>query len=193
MSQGINNALSIDLLNTDAKTVEKLWKKFMKGYKSKTKKVKRKDEWFSDDAEIASVGGIDPVDVYAIFAESGDDIILTVWFNLGTEGYVSSNQHPEQYQGAQQLLNRFALDVSRQSANNALKLEENNLKKMESDMKRLKKSNKRYHNDIEQAEKKIEKAKANIETNELEQEELEAQIKAQKEKVQVAKKRRDNL
>ncbi len=192
MTQGMNNAMMMTISNADDKAVEKLWKKYMKTMDSKTKKIKRSEEWFSDNANISGVGA--SVDVYATFEQSGDEVKMTAWLNMdGT--YFNSSTHPDKYASAEDFLNAFELEVYKDGVRSEIKFEENNMKKLESNLKKLKKSNKRLHAEIEAAKKKIEKAEANIETNLLEQEEVNIKIEAQKEVVEKTKKKmedRDN-
>lgn len=193
MSKGMYNALSINLPNVKDNVVEKMWKKYTKSYKGKTKKVKRKSEWRTEQARVASIGGASAINMHATFEEESDDVNMTVWFEMGEGNYVSSVVYPEQYEGAQQFLNRFALDVRETAIKAEIKEETSRLKKMEASLKKLVKQNKGYHRDIEQAKAKIEKAEANIETNEIEQQETETNIKDQKAAVLLIKKKLEEM
>ena len=156
MSQGVYNALTLELPNVSEKTVEKMWKKYIKEYDGKTKKIRKKDEYFTDDAEIVAIGGSNTVDVYARIAESGDDVYLTAWFDLGGS-YLSSAAHPEQYTEAEKILMRFAITVAQKLTQDELDDELKKLKKLEDSLKKLKRSNDNYHRDIEQAKERIAK------------------------------------
>lgn len=190
MTQGMNNALVINIPNADDKAVEKLWKKHMKSKGSKAKKIKRSEEWFSDNAKIPGVGGSNSVDVYATFEQSSDDVLMTVWFDMDGS-YLNSNDHQERFSAGETFLSNFEYEVYKDRIRSEIKSEENNLKKLESNMKKLKKNNDRYHKEIEDAKKKIAKAEANIEDNIQEQEETDALIEAQKEVVELTKKKLD--
>ncbi len=193
MSQGMYNALVINIPNADDGETEKLWKKFMKSKKAKTKKIKRTAEWLSDNAEISGLG-VGEVDVYATFENSGDDVRMVAWFDLG-EGYLSSMAYPNEYSAGEEMLNEFELVVYKEGVKDEIKEEENNLKKLESELKKAKKDKDRFERDIEQAKDKIKKAEANIESNLVEQEEINNRIEEQKKMVEKTKEKlhaRDN-
>jgi len=188
MTQGIKNALMINIPNVDDKAVEKLWKKHMKSNGSKAKKIKKSEEWFSGNADISGMGGSGSVDVYATFEQSGSDVKMTAWFDLGDD-YLSSSVHQERYGAGENFLTDFEMQVYKEGVKSEIKSEENNLKKLESEMKKLKKNNDRYHKEIEDAKKRIAKAEANIEENLQEQEETTIKIDEQKEVVKLTKKK----
>ena len=71
----------------DDDDAERLWKKFMKTKRAKTKKIKRSSEWYSESAEITGLGN--GIDMYATFENTGDDVRMVVWFNMGDD-YLSS-------------------------------------------------------------------------------------------------------
>ena len=136
MTQGMNNALIINIPNADDKMVEKLWKKFMKTKDSKTKKIKKSEEWFSDNANISSIGGSNDIDVYATFEQTGSDIIMTAWFDI--EGsFLNSTDHPERYSAGENFLMAFETEVYKEGVKAELKKEEINMKKLESNLKKL--------------------------------------------------------
>ena len=156
-------------------------------------KIKRKSEFLTEGATIAAVNGVDPVNLYSTFDESGDDVVLTVWFDLGGASFLNSAEHPDQFAGAQQLLNKYAIELNKASIKKQVSEEKNKLKKLESDYKKLNRDHKRYVREIEQAKEKIKKAEANIETNLIEQEEKEKQIEAQKTVIEIVKKKLEDL
>ena len=94
MSQGSKNALTLDMPKTTAKLAEKLWKDYAKQFKGDTKKDKKSEEWFTDNAMIASIGGANTIDMYAKFAESGDVTTMSLWVDLGG-AYVGSKDFKE--------------------------------------------------------------------------------------------------
>ena len=161
--------------------------------KAKTKKIKRTAEWLSDNASIPGLGTGD-VDVYATFENSGDDVRMVAWFDLG-EGYLSSMAYPDDYTTGEEILNEFELVSYKEGVKKEIKEEENNLKKLMSELKKAKKDKDRYERDIEQAKDKIKKAEANIESNLVEQEEINDRIDQQKKMVDKTKEKlhaRDN-
>lgn len=192
MSQGMYNALVMNIPNADDGEAERLWKKFMKTKRAKTKKVKRSSEWYSEGAEVTGMGG--DVDVYATFESTGDDVRMVVWFNMG-EDYLSSMAYPGEYASGERVLYDFETVVYKEGVKEEIKTEENNLKKLESELKKAKKDKERYERDIEQAKDKIKKAEANIESSLVEQEEINDRIAEQKKIIEKTKKKleaRDN-
>ncbi len=179
MSQGNQNALVLELYNTDKAHVAKYWKHYMRKYRGKTRKVKGSTEWLSDNSDIPGLGTGNTVDVYAEIEEVGNAVILTTWYDLGGT-YLNSYQHHGNYDQAEQMLLRFATYVEREMTLLELADEERRLKELEKELKHLKRENDRYHDEIAMAEQRIEKAKANIVVNEEEQvfraEEIESQL-----------------
>lgn len=180
MSQGIQNALVLQLETGDDKLVESVWKDFLKDYGGKTKKSKGgKNEYLSAGTEIVGINGVRPINIYSK-AQPGPDgtTEFSVWFDLG-EGYLESNQG-EKYKEAEGLLLKFAHEVKVENTRNELKNTEKELKRMESDLKQLERQNDNYHKDIENYERKIEEAKENIKTNQEQQEDSKKKIELQK-------------
>jgi len=135
MTQGVNNSLTISIPDADDQMVEKLWKKFMKTHGSKTKKIKKSEEWLSSKADLARIGGSESVNVYATFEQSGNSVNMTAWFDLNGN-YLSSTDHPERYSAGEDFLNDFELQVYKAGVKAEIKTEQNNLKKIESELKK---------------------------------------------------------
>ncbi len=192
MSQGVYNSLTIELLEAKKKVVEKTWKKFVKDFKGKTKKDKKMDEWFTDDGKIVAIGGGNTVDIYARINESGDNVFMTTWFDLGGE-YLNSNSHPSKYTEAEKMLMKFAIEVAKEMTFIELEDQESVLKKMEKNLKKLENMKTRYENDIVKAKEAIATAEKNIELNIKEQEDAQEQIRLQGEVIDGIKKKLNNL
>jgi len=186
MSQGANNALTIELLDTDEKTAEKVWKNFMKDYKAKPKRDRKTNEYLSDDAEIDNISS-NTVDVYATFDETGSTTTATVWFDLGG-AYLDSDTHAESFSAAEQLLREFVQEVNLVHAEDALKDQEKALKDLEKEMEKLEKEKDDYQKEIEEAKKLIAEMEKNIELNLEEQAKKQKEIETQENIVNSAKK-----
>ena len=183
MSQGVQNALILELPDTDDKFIDKLWKKYLKSFKGgKSKKNKKQNEVFTDNIKISSLGNGEPIDLYSRTTELGDDVELTLWVDLGG-AYLSSSDHPAEYLEGEKLLMRFALEVTKEKIKIEIGKEEDKLKGLEKTQKKLVRANDNYHRDIEQAKEKIKKAEKNIEENEADQENTKKLIEDQKEVV----------
>ncbi|MEL6864969.1 MAG: hypothetical protein AAFP19_11140 [Bacteroidota bacterium] len=188
MSQGIKNAMILELPDMEEKFVEKLWKKYIKPYGGKTRRNKKADEWFTDDADIVDIGGSNTVDLYARAAELGDDVELILWVDMGG-AFLSSAEHPDRYTEGEKLLMRFALFVAKEQTKMELEAEEKKLKKLKSSLKKLERDNDRYHRDIENAKERIRKAEENIVVNEQEQDGARKQIELQQETIEDVRQR----
>ena len=187
MSQGLNPASVFVLENCKRKDVEKSWSKFMKQYGKKTKKVKKSDDYMTDNATIGGMSN-NTVDVYAAFDQKGDGVEVAVWFDLGG-AYLTSTTHADRFSAAETMLNKFANRVAKEGVENELNAQEKTLKSLNGDLKSLQKKKNSLESDIAKYEKKIEEAKADIEQNLSDQESKTEAIKAQEEVVEEVKKR----
>ena len=192
MSQGVYNSLTIELQQATEKVVNKTWKKFAKDFKAKTKKDKKMDEWFTDDGSIVAIGGGNSVDVYARISESGDNVFMTTWFDLGGE-YLNSDSHPTKYTEAEKMMMKFAIEVAKEMTLIELNDQETVLKKMHKNLKKLENMKSRYENDIVKAKEAIANAEKNIEENIKEQENAQEQIRMQGEVIDNIKKKLSDL
>lgn len=191
MSTGVENSLSIIIPGAKAKTVEKLWKKQLKSYKAKTKKMRKTKELFTDDAAIPQLSSND-VDVYAKVVETSDEVLFSVWFDLGG-GFLSSETHPEKYGEAEKMLLLFALEVSKTVIKGELDNEQDVLKKYGKQLTKLEKEKARLLKDIENYKAKIKAAEAAVEQNEANQENKKQDIENQTGKVETVKKKLEEL
>jgi len=192
MNLGVKNALILELPDTKKKFVSKLWKKHIKDYKSKAKKVKKADELLAKECEIPDIGGSKKVDVYTRFNANGENVYMTMWVDLG-DNFLSSTENPERYTEGEKFLMRFALEVTKEKIKIEIDKEEDTLKGFEKDLKKLVRANENYHRDIELAKERIKKAESNIAQNEVDQKNTKEQISDQKEKVVKVKKRLEDL
>jgi DNA repair exonuclease SbcCD ATPase subunit len=183
MSQGSKNSLTVDLPKTSLKDAEKLWKDYAKQFKGETKKDKKTDEWLTDNAMIAAIGGANTIDMYTKFTESGETTTLGLWIDLGG-AYVDSKGFADKYAEAEKILQNFALSVQREQTKKQLSDQQDDLKKMEKGQKKLEEKNADLVKDIENWKKKITQAEADIQTNLKQQEEQKAKVEAQKKLVE---------
>lgn len=193
MSQGTQSALVLNIPDTEAKLVGRLWQSYMKDfYDSKPKFDRKADEWFSDDAKIVAIGSGNTVDVYANTEKAGNGTDLTMWINLGGT-FLSSSNHPDRFTEAEKMLMRFALEVARETTRMEMEAEEKEMKKMESELRKLKVANDRYHKEIARAEEAIKRAKANIEQNVIDQEDMVSKIDGQSKTIEAVRQRLNEL
>ena len=193
LSFGSNNAMVLEIPDSDAKLVNKLWKTYLeKEYKSKTKWLRKENHWFSDDAKIVGLGGANTVDIYGRADQSGENVNMIMWVDLGG-AYLASETHPDRYTEGEKMLMRFALEVARENTRLELKEEEKNLKGIQSELKKLQSENTRYHKDIEKAQEAIKRAEASIEQNVKDQEATNLRIEAQQKLINSIQKKLSDL
>ena len=182
MSEGMRNALRIELPTEDRKLIGKAWEKTMKEFKGKTKYSRKTKEWFTDDADIAALSA-NTVDVYA----RADQRELLVWFDLGG-AYLSADTHPDEFAHAQRLLQDFHHELEVALAEEALKGKEKRYKELQGELKKLEKQNKDLHQTIEKAQKTIAEAEKGIEENRKAQEAKKSELDKQAQALDAAKK-----
>ncbi len=168
MSMGVNNAIVVEIPETNEKMAERVWKDFMKAY-GKTKRNRKADEWRTENATISAFNDSNPVNIYAHIQGDEEEVELAMWVPL-EDGFLSSSSHPEGYKAAEKMLNDYALEVRIETVKEALEKEEKTLSKLEKDLKKLKKDNEDYHETIRDSERKIEKAEKDLIQNKEDQE-----------------------
>jgi hypothetical protein len=190
MVKGMNNALVLELPDTEERLVKKWWASYMKDYDSRPKRVKGGDELLSAETDIVAIGGSGGVDVYSRLEQVGAMTINTVWFDLGEgEGYLSSTDDSSKYVEAEKFLMRFALYVTTEKIKLELIEEEKEMKQLRNDLTKLEREKTSYEREIEQAKERIKRAEANIVTNLENQDKAKGEIDNQKEVVEEVKKR----
>lgn len=192
MSKGQQTSLTLEIPEVSADFAEEVYKDFIKDFKGKSKKDRKTNEWFSDDAKVATIANGAPIDIYATLESSGSKAVINMWVDLGS-GYISSSTYPTEYMEAGKLLERFAETVKIRQAEDELDLVEKDLKKLDGDMKKLKKDNEDYHKEIEKANQKIKDSENAILKNEEDQKSKQSAIEAQAQKVEEAKIKVNNL
>jgi len=166
MSQGINNALVVNIPNTTTKIAERVWKNYAKQFSGKTKRNRKSEEWTTKGGKIEGIANED-LTVYAQIQSNNEDVELSMWVPMN-DGYLSS-EYKEEYEEATKMLDEFALEVRIETVKESLKTAERILEKSEKDLSKLKKDNDGYHKDIEDAEKRIENSEESLVTNEEDQ------------------------
>lgn len=189
MSLGNESALVIRIPNVEAKFVEEVWQNYLKdAYRGKTKWNRKEKEWFTDDVSITAIGGSNTVDLYTSIEQTGSDVELAMWCDLGG-AFLSSTSHRDRSKEAERMLEKFSMEVAKASVQADLDAEEKKLKDLENELQKLQKENERLHKEIEKAEETIRKAREDISKNEKDQEAASKTIDAQKEAVEEVKKR----
>ena len=164
MSQGIHNAVVVNIPTTTTKIAEKVWKNYTKQFKGKTKKDRKTEEWKTNGGQIAGIGGTESLTIYTQVQSNNEDVELSLWIPM-SESYLSSVDHPDAYKEAEKILNEYALEVRIETVKEELNGEEKTLAKAEKDLKKLKKDNEEYHKDIKNAEREIEDSEKGLVQN----------------------------
>lgn len=181
MSLGSHNAFSLVLDGVESKLVMDTWKDFIKGYKGKTKKVKRSSELFSEDVNAAIIGP-NSVDIYSLVEKKGDGSVVSVWFDQGGS-FINSADHADGGDGVVFFLNEFQKKVNVEKIKIELSDQSKELKERERVLAKLQSANEKLHKQIEDWQSKIVKAEADIESNVSNQADAEQMIQDQKDKV----------
>lgn len=191
MSKGSQPCFTINLPQTETKTVKKMWTKFIKEYKGKTKKEKSSGKIFSDDAKIRAMSD-NTVDVYAAVNANGSDNELVVWYDLGG-AFLSTTAYPDKAPVAVQMLKEFSVSVSVAIIQQELKEEEKSLKSLNDDLEDAEKDKTKLEKDIADCEQSILEAKESIKGNDEEQKILKSKIEAQQKVVQEVKSKMEKI
>jgi valyl-tRNA synthetase len=188
MALGNNHALVIEIPQADDKLVAKVWNNYIKDfYKGKNKQLKSGGEILSDKLSIPALNPGGTVDLYALPEKAGSNVRFYLWVDLG-KGFLNSTEYNDQYKDAENLLRRFAIEVSKEKTRVDLFNQEKELGNLEKELKRLQSDNAKYHKEIEDAKARIKKAEDNIAQNEKEQKAAEDKIETQKKNVEAVRK-----
>jgi valyl-tRNA synthetase len=190
-SLGMQPCLSTTIPNIKKKEVIKLWKKFFKKY-GKVKKNNKAKEYYSTGVRVNRIKAGDPIDIYAKFTDFVSDTKVDLCFDLGT-AFLSKEEFPDEYNGAEDLLNEFSVYVQRYVVENQLRDEEKKLEKLNKKLKNAKKENQKLHNKIEMYKNKIKKAESDIDLNLRAQKEMTDQIDKQANKVKEIQGKLNNI
>lgn len=180
MVTGANTCLTAMIPETNKKVVERLWKDLMKTYDGKPEKVKKSKEQLSPAVRIAAISGTGTINVYHLVEESGDDVELTVWFDMGDGKYLNTKDYPSSYKDAEALIKKFGVDVKKEMVRLELEEEEKALKNLEKEFEKLIRDKEGLEKDIENYKKRITEAEHKIHQNLKDQEDTKHKIQDQK-------------
>lgn len=181
MSKGMAVGWKILIPLTETNTVEKKWKKFMKDFDSKTSKVKKHDEFLSEQANMPSLSN-SSINVYSKIEKSNEDSYLILFFEQDGR-FMSSNTHKDKVGEIQKIMMSFAKNLTLESIGEIIDSEEKELKRKKKELDKLVKNKSSYEDEIKKCEGTIEQRKRDIEQNIKDQESQEKQIEEQEKKV----------
>jgi hypothetical protein len=176
----INPVMTVLIYEADESDVEKAWKSLMKDYDAKISSVK--SVFFADNAMIPEISA-NTVDIYEIAKKQPDGIKLIVAFDLGG-AYISSSTHPAAYKTAENIIKKFAVNLSIKAVQEKLNDAKDKQKDLEDNLSGLIKKNERLHGDIEDYKNNITEAEIAIEKNLKDQLSTTQSIELQKKVVQ---------
>ena len=191
MSQGLKNGFSVEMLNIAPEDAEKKWAKHLKGYKGKTKKAKKSNEWFTDNAKMKLISS-NTVDVYAVFTPIQNGTRLIVWYDLGGT-YLNSAAHGEKASSGKKILYDFALAVKKEQALAQIKEEEEKMKQVKDDFEKLAKDEKDFLKTIEELKAKIAKLEGEVKESKSNQTQKQAELKTQQKLIEELKQKLDTI
>jgi hypothetical protein len=157
--------MNIDELTT--KDAEKLWIDFLKNTNAKTKKDRKTNEVFADDASVPAISS-NLMDVYATFTERGKQTEMVVWVDLGG-AFLSRRQHPEKIDAFQQWMAEFGRVTRVRKVEIEQEAEELVFKDQKKEFDKLIKEEDRLKKEINDAEQRINQAKKELEVNQANQ------------------------
>ncbi|NND09224.1 MAG: hypothetical protein HKN87_22865 [Saprospiraceae bacterium] len=164
MSQGEHNAFAITIEGADLKGTASYWENYAKEFKGKTKTDRKTGEVFTDNAKMPDLSA-NTIDIYARFAEEGQNqVTVFSWFDLGG-AYIDSELHPEKSERVRTILTEFARFVAKNQAEVLVELQQKALKDLERDFQKLEKENRQFHKKIDEAKALIAEMESEIQQN----------------------------
>jgi len=190
MSQGSKPGFSMSIDNLDAKETERLWIDYLKDSKAKTKKDRKTNEVFADDASVQSISS-NLMDIYATFTERGKQTEMIVWVDLGG-AFLARRQHPDKIAAFEQWLGEFGRRTRVRKIELEQEAEELVFKDQKKEFDKLVKEEERLKKEIADAEQRINQAKKELEVNNANQNNRRQEMERQQMKIQEieAKKKR---
>ena len=182
MSEGVHNALTVELDGANKKRAEGIWKKYAKEY-GKLERNKKAKEHVLLNAIIPAVDTEYPITVFTKFDEYDNMTRAYFWFKMD-DHFLNSIDDEREVNGIDAFLDRYALEVEKEVVKEELKNEEKALKNLQKDLSKLEKKHKDLNKDIEEAKKKIADSEREIEKNLKEQMTKKEEISKQQTKVE---------
>lgn len=191
MSEGIQNALVVELKGADAKKAEKIWKDFAKEF-GKVEKDRKMKEFFIEQTIIPSIDQEYAVDIFTKFDQYESNTRAYFWFKMD-DRYLNSIDDEDEINGADVFLTDYSIEVEKEVVKDELKDEENGLKNLQKGLSKLEKEESNLHKDIQKAKDAIRKAEEKLVDNAKEQKEKMAEIGNQEEVVKMVAEKLNNV
>jgi peptidoglycan hydrolase CwlO-like protein len=187
MSLGNRPGFVIQVDNVSLKSAENLWYEFVKDeFGSRPRSVKGFDELKAEEAKLKSLSK-EQFNLHSSMKASGDNVMLTVWFDMGTT-FLNGKDTPNLAETAKAKLVDFYYFVQKDNAKNALKDQEDKLKDAEKALSKLVDDGESINKDIRNYEDKVQEANREKEKNQREQSIAKTAVEEQRLKLEEAKK-----
>jgi hypothetical protein len=192
MSLGTRPGFTIQVDNVKLKSAENLWYEFVKDeFGSRPRSVKGFDELKAEEAKLKSISK-EQFNLHSAMKASGDNVILTIWFDMGTS-FLNGKESPNLAETAKAKLVDFYYYVQKDNAKNVIKEQEDKYKDAEKALSRLVDQGESITKDIRNYEDKVQEAKREKEKNINEQTIAKTALEEQRLKLDDAKKALDNI
>jgi hypothetical protein len=192
MSLGSRPSFQLPIKNADEKTVDKLWKDFVKDkLNAKLKYDKKSKEHMALGISTSLVSGAS-IDLYSTLLQRGDDVLVTVWLDRGSN-FVNAKEDPDGAQNIESFLAEFHDQVEIDKTQKELKVEEDKQKSLEKQLNKLIKDKDGLFKDIAEWEEKIRKAREAIKENENNQAKTKKELELQQKNTEGVQKRLDKI
>ena len=191
MSDGIQNALLVELPGSSSKKAEEAWRKFAKEF-GKVDRNRKQKEFYLYDVIIPAIDQEQTVSIATKFEEFDDYTRAYFWMKSGDD-YLNSDAYPSQMEGAQHFFTDYGYAVEKVVVKDELDFEEKTMKDLTKDYERLQKDEKNLYKDIEKAKETIRKAEEELVKNAQEQKEKQAEMFNQGEVVKMVSEKLNNV
>lgn len=161
MSEGSQNAFTIEVEGADEKLAYAEWRDLMKEYGGRAKRSKP-ERARVDEVVITSVGGAEPLAVYVDFSERGSQTKTYLWVKHRGE-FLGEGAAERDLAAVGDLMSEYGVRLRRAVVQRELDEENRELEKVERKLKNLERDYAGYERDIERAKAAIERAEAAIE------------------------------
>lgn len=186
MSKGIQPGISVFIPNVSDDNLEDAIKEVTKPFKGKTRKIKRSDENYIDDATINEISS-NTVDIHQTIEKGDDGYTYTAFFNLGGV-FLDNAYSASKFAYAVDIVNRIAQKAIDNKNAEILKSETKKLDNLEDDKKDFEKEIDRDTKDIQDAKDLIAKKEREIEDNLKKIENKTSEINTQRQFIESIKK-----
>lgn len=174
------------------KIAEKVWEDYVKDeFGAKPKSVKGAKELLAEGAESKNISKQE-FNLYSSMTVSGNDIIITAWFDLGAS-FLNKDVNSASHETAKVKLIEYNYAVKRYLAQEEVEKEEDKLKDAEKALAKVVDDGEDLKEDIRDYEDKAAKAKRELEKNKTDQDVAQKALEAQTKALEEAKIRLEKI